>query len=116
MSQIDDLIATYCPEGVEFMTIGEMAECLSGATPTSGVAEYWENGTIPWMSSGEVNNRIIFDTAKKITQAGFDSCSTKMVSPGAVIMALAGLERLLPGLAYPFARTNLFVQLSATKQ
>lgn len=90
MNRVDELIAKHCPDGVEFKTIGEIAECFSGATPVSGVAAYWEDGTIPWMSSGEVNKGIVYDTDKKITQAGFDSCSTKMVPPNAVVIALAG--------------------------
>ncbi|WP_243689495.1 restriction endonuclease subunit S [Geotalea toluenoxydans] len=40
--------------------------------------------------SGEVNKGIVYDTYKKITQAGFDSCSTKMVPSNAVVIALAG--------------------------
>ncbi|MCL4869636.1 MAG: restriction endonuclease subunit S, partial [Anaerolineae bacterium] len=90
MNRIAKLIAHLCPDGVEFRAIGEIAECYSGATPASGIAAYWEDGSIPWMSSGEVNKGIVYDTDKKITQAGFDSCSTKMVPPNAVVMALAG--------------------------
>jgi len=78
MSHIDDLIAKLCPNGVEFTPISAIAECYAGATPASGIAAYWENGTIPWMSSGEVNKGTVYDTEKKITQAGYDSCSTKM--------------------------------------
>jgi type I restriction enzyme, S subunit len=35
--------------------INEIAECFAGATPSTAVKEFWDNGTIPWMSSGEVN-------------------------------------------------------------
>ncbi|MFZ3130124.1 MAG: restriction endonuclease subunit S [Desulfosporosinus sp.] len=90
MSKIENLIAELCPDGVEYKTIGEIAECHAGATPKTGVAAYWENGTIPWMSSGEVNDRIIYDTKQKITQLGYENCSTKMVPPNAVVVALAG--------------------------
>jgi hypothetical protein len=35
---------------------GEVAtKIYSGGTPKTGITEYWDNGTIPWMSSGEVN-------------------------------------------------------------
>ena len=42
------------------------------------------------MSSGEVNNRQIYKTEKKITQEAYDSCSTKMIPPNTVLIALAG--------------------------
>lgn len=90
MSRIDGLMAEFCPSGVTFKAIGELAECYSGATPASGVAAYWEGGAIPWMSSGEVNKKIIYGTDKKITKVGFDSCSTKMVPSNAIVIALAG--------------------------
>lgn len=90
MSRIDDLIAEQCTDGVEFKAICEIAEYYSGATPASGISAYWENGTTPWMSSGEVNKGIVYDTDKKISKAGFDSCSTKMVPKNVVVIALAG--------------------------
>lgn len=42
------------------------------------------------MSSGEVNKKIILDTDVRISQKGFDSCSTKIVPPNSVVIALAG--------------------------
>ena len=70
--------------------IEDVATCFAGATPSTKVPEYWMNGTIQWMSSGEVNNGQIYETEKKISQLGFDKCSTKMVKPNTVVMALAG--------------------------
>lgn len=55
MSRIEEMIRELCPKGIEFKRIGEIAECYAGATPKTTVREFWDNGTIPWMSSGEVN-------------------------------------------------------------
>ena len=70
--------------------IDDIATCFAGATPSTKIPEYWDNGTIQWMSSGEVNNGQIYETEKRISQLGFDKCSTKMVKPNTVVMALAG--------------------------
>ena len=70
--------------------IDDIAACFAGATPSTRIPEYWENGTIRWMSSGEVNNGQIYDTEKRISQLGFDTCSTKMVKPNTVVLALTG--------------------------
>ena len=72
------------------MAIGEFANCYTGATPKTQHSDYWVDGTIPWMSSGEVNKGEIFDTNEKITQNGYESCSTKMVPANTVVVALAG--------------------------
>lgn len=90
MSRLNELITQLCPDGVKFVKIGTIGECISGATPKTSIEKYWKNGTIPWMSSGEVNNRFIYDTITKITQEGYNSCGTKLVPPNTVVIALAG--------------------------
>lgn len=75
---------------VEWKTLGETCKLYAGATPSTTKPEYWENGTIPWMSSGEVNLGQVYKTEKKITQLGFDNCSTKMVPANSIVVALAG--------------------------
>ena len=90
MSKLDELLRELCPNGVEHKRIGDFAMCFPGATPKTTHPEYWENGTIPWMSSGEVNQEEVTFTEKKITQKGYDETSTKMVPVGTVVIALAG--------------------------
>ena len=70
--------------------INDIGTCVAGATPSTSVKEYWENGFIPWLSSGEVNKGRIFDTDTKITQKGYDKASTKLVPPKTVLLAMAG--------------------------
>lgn len=70
--------------------IDSFANCYAGATPSTKVVEYWNNGSIPWMSSGEVNNREIYETEKKISELGYEKSSTKMIQSNTVVIALAG--------------------------
>ena len=70
--------------------INDIGNCVAGATPSTQVKEYWENGIIPWMSSGEVNKGRVFETEAKITQLGYDNASTKLVPPKTVVLAMAG--------------------------
>ena len=74
----------------EVKRLGDFADLYAGATPSTSNVAYWDNGTIPWMSSGEVHNGQIFQTEKKITTLGYDSCSTKLVPVNSVVVALAG--------------------------
>ena len=76
---------------VEWKSLGEIAtKIYSGGTPDTKRKEYWENGTIPWMSSGEVNLKNIERTEKYITEAGLNNSSTKLVPRNSVVIALAG--------------------------
>ena len=41
---------------------GEVSSLFSGGTPSTYIKDFWDNGDIPWMSSGEINKSInIFD-------------------------------------------------------
>jgi type I restriction enzyme, S subunit len=62
---------------------------VAGATPSTGNREYWD-GDIPWMSSGEINKKVILNTEKRITKQGYKASSTKMIPKNSVLIALAG--------------------------
>lgn len=63
---------------------------IAGATPKTSVGEYWIDGTIYWMSSGEIHKKKIYSTDKMITQEGYDHASTTMIPINCVLIALAG--------------------------
>lgn len=76
---------------VEWKTLGEVAEKItSGGTPDTKKKEYWENGTVPWMSSGEVNLETIYETEKFITEEGLNNSSAKYIPANSIVIALAG--------------------------
>ena len=75
---------------VEIIKLGNVSELKSGGTPKTENLEYWENGIIPWMSSGEVNKGNIYETEKKITKEGYENSNTKMLPKNTVVIALAG--------------------------
>lgn len=70
--------------------LGEISEIVLGGTPMKTKHEYWDNGTIPWMSSGEVNKKTIYSTDNFITKAGYDNSSATMVPANSTVIALAG--------------------------
>lgn len=70
--------------------LGDIAKTGSGGTPKSIVAEYYENGTIPWINSGELNHPFISSTENFITQAGYDNSSAKLFPPQTVLLAMYG--------------------------
>ncbi|EPG48238.1 restriction endonuclease subunit S [Leptospira kirschneri] len=86
-----DQLLSFEEGEVEWKTLGDVAEKISsGGTPNTNVAEYWENGTIPWMSSGEVNLETVYKTEKYISEAGLKNSSAKFVPKNSIVIALAG--------------------------
>ena len=70
--------------------LGDIAKTGSGGTPKSTVAEYYENGNIPWINSGELNNPFISTTSNFITQKGYDNSSAKLFPSQTVLLAMYG--------------------------
>lgn len=70
--------------------IAFMSNSRSGGTPDRNNLNYWEDGTIPWMSSGEVNKINVYETDEKITELAIINSSAKIVKANAVMVALNG--------------------------
>jgi type I restriction enzyme S subunit len=70
-------------------TIEQIAKVSAGGTPESTNPEYW-SGYIPWMNSGELNNKRIYSVSNFITKEGYENSSTKLIPPKCVLIGLAG--------------------------
>ena len=70
--------------------IKEFADSFAGGTPSRSRSDYYHNGTIPWISSSEVNQPYIVDTFEKITQIGFENSSAKWIPKNSVLVAMYG--------------------------
>lgn len=91
MSELSYLEKLLDGAEVEWLALGQIAKKIySGGTPDTKKNEYWENGNIPWMSSGEVNLKIVYETEKFITETGLKNSSAKFVPKNSIVMALAG--------------------------
>ena len=62
----------------------------NGGTPKRKNVEYWENGTIPWLKTGEINNSLIIAAEESITELGLKNSSAKLLPKNSVIIALYG--------------------------
>ena len=68
----------------------EVIEWGSGGTPKATVKEYYENGDIPWLIIGDLNNGIVTKSETKITKSGLDNSSAKMIPPNTLLVAMYG--------------------------
>lgn len=80
------------PEGWRRVTLGEVAQIASGGTPDRLEPRYW-NGTVPWVTTGEIRFNEITDTTERISLAGLKHSSAKLFAPGTVLMAMYGQGR-----------------------
>lgn len=77
------------PEKWKVVRLGDHCTLKSGGTPSRKVSAYW-GGLIPWVKTGEINYKVIWDTEERITQEGLDNSSAKVFPKGTLLMAMYG--------------------------
>jgi len=82
----------------DIVRLGDVCETMSGGTPTTSNKDFYYNGTIPWLNSGELNQGIVHTAEKFITQAGLDNSSAKIVPMDSVLVAMYGATAGVVGL------------------
>lgn len=69
--------------------LGDIAQIISGATPKTGVADYWD-GDVQWATPadlGKLNGPYISETSRKLTSIGVRSCATTVLPAGSVLLS-----------------------------
>lgn len=75
--------------GLQRTTLGECCEIVSGATPSTSVAEYWD-GDIAWATPKDLSDlegKLISRTARRITNEGLASCAASVLPPNSVLFS-----------------------------
>lgn len=70
--------------------LSKICKTTSGGTPSRKNTEYFFNGTIPWVKSGELENNIIMDAEEYITEGAIQNSSAKVFPKGTLLIALYG--------------------------
>ena len=86
----NDQLKREIPEGWGVEKVSEIAKTGSGGTPKSTTDEYYSNGTIPWINSGELNKSIIISTTNYITEFGLENSSAKLFPADSILIAMYG--------------------------
>lgn len=75
----------------EEKTIGDCCKLGSGGTPSKSHPEYYENGDIPWLKTGEIDWNDISEVEEYITQEGVNNSSAKIYPAESVVIAMYGM-------------------------
>ena len=68
----------------------EVVKWGSGGTPKATEKAYYENGTIPWLIIGDLNDGIVTESSSRITELGLENSSAKMIPVGTLLVAMYG--------------------------
>lgn len=78
------------PLGWGRLTIADMAEVGSGATPLKSRTDFYERGTIPWVTSGDLNQPLVTEPKGRITEVALHQSAVKLWPAGTLLVAMYG--------------------------
>ena len=70
--------------------LGNFFTIASGGTPDKRNPSYYENGTIPWVKTGDLKNQYVPAGIECITEEGLNNSSAKLFPPNTVLVAMYG--------------------------
>lgn len=66
------------------------SKVTSGGTPSRQQSSYWQDGTIPWLKTGDIKKNFIYSVDEFITNEGLDNSSAKLIPVNSIIIAMYG--------------------------
>jgi type I restriction enzyme S subunit len=83
------------PEHWELEQLSSVAKIGNGSTPKRTNLLYWENGTIPWLTSGKIHEEVIRQADEFVTELARDECHLPLVPKGSIVVAITGQGKTL---------------------
>ena len=80
------------PKGWKRTKLIKNIKTSSGGTPSRNKGEYYKNGTIPWIKTGELQDCILINTEECITEDAVSNSSAKLFPKGTLLMAMYGVN------------------------
>ena len=78
------------PRGWGTIKINQVAEIFTGATPLKSNANYYENGSIPWVTSGSLNNEFVDSADSFVTDLALKETNLKLLPKHTLLVAMYG--------------------------
>lgn len=70
--------------------LGDVAEVRNGTTPSRARPDYWERGSIAWLTSGKVNDYRIQSASELVTERAVSESNLRILPAGSVVIGMIG--------------------------
>lgn len=81
------------PEGWSWASIDQIASVGTGVTPLRSNRTYFEGGTIPWITSGALNDEFVTEASEYVTASAMATCRLELFPAGSLLVAMYGEGR-----------------------
>ena len=78
------------PEGWAWARLAQVADVGTGATPLKSNPLYHHEGTVPWVTSGALNDLFISEADHFITELAVEQTNAKVFPAGTLLVAMYG--------------------------
>lgn len=78
------------PKGWEVKKLGNIFNISSGSTPSRKNKEFYKNGNIPWIKTGEVKFKTITMSEESITKEALENSSCRLYPKNTILVAMYG--------------------------
>ena len=90
LGKAPDEVPFEIPASWKWVLLDKIGRWKAGGTPNRSISEYYQNGTINWLKTGDLNDGFIDQVEECITQKGLDNSSAHINPIGAVLIAMYG--------------------------
>jgi type I restriction enzyme S subunit len=75
---------------MQLIKLGQLFKITSGGTPSKNNEKFYENGNIPWIKTGDLKSKEIYNALGYITELGVEKSSAKVFPKNTVLIAMYG--------------------------
>jgi type I restriction enzyme S subunit len=80
----------FANKNITTVPMGNVAKISNGSTPSRRKTEYWEGGTVPWLPTQKVHDRLIQGADEFITQLAVEEWPMRVFPANSVLVAMIG--------------------------
>ena len=86
------------PDNWSYTQLNNLGEWSGGGTPSKARNDFWENGTIPWVSPKDMKRLLIDESIDSITDLALGESAAKLIPEESVLMVTRSgiLEHTFP--------------------
>lgn len=106
-SDLVETLAGKIPKNWQALSMADLGAVGNGSTPKRSKSEYWEGGTIPWITSAKVHDGVIERADEFVTELAKEECHLPLVPSGSVVIAISGQGKTLGNAAVVGLDTTL---------
>ncbi|MDY5951455.1 MAG: restriction endonuclease subunit S [Helicobacter sp.] len=78
------------PSTWAWVKLGDIGEWKAGSTPSRAKPDFYVDGEILWLKTGDLNDDVVYHTEEKITKEAFNSYSMSFSDVGDILVAMYG--------------------------